>query len=166
VVRCLDSPAFARALKALDGANAARAIAAVGHLRHKLRAAWLQLADSGFERRGLAAPTAAGAHVLGERLSEAVGAVKGALETALSVVGLELGELVDRESGLRELTLANATPKLRVIYGLDVGGQRLLALIGDALIRSYYGDSVRLAEQRWREHFVSDTIEQRLRPRP
>jgi hypothetical protein len=166
VVRCLDAPAFARALNALDGASAAGAVAAVRRCRHSLRTAWLQLAQLGSEHRGFSAEAAGRASVSVRPLSEAVGAVKAALEAALGLVGLEVEGFVDRESGLREFTLANAQPRLRVIYGLDVAGQRLVALVGDALTRSYYGDSVRLAERLWRDHFVRDALQQGLRPRP
>lgn len=42
----------------------------------------------------------------------------------LALVGLGLDDLGERESGLRELTVTEAAPALRVLYGLDVPRQR------------------------------------------
>jgi hypothetical protein len=92
--------------------------------------------------------------------------VKSALDDVLTLVGLGLGDLGDRESGLRELTVPGTAPVLRVLYGLDVSGQRLVALIGDALTRTYYGDSVRIAERRWSEYLGRSQVEGRSSARP
>jgi len=57
--------------------------------------------------------------------------------------------MMNSPSGLCELTIASTEPPLRVLFGLDAPGQRIVALLGEPLTRSYYGDSVQLAEQRW-----------------
>jgi hypothetical protein len=40
-------------------------------------------------------------------------------------------------------------PALRILFGVDTAGKRLIVLRGESLTRAYYGDSVRLAEARW-----------------
>ena len=79
-------------------------------------------------------------------------AVQRALCEVLALVGLAPEDVADTESGLRELTISDATPSLRLIYAIDVPRRRILAILGEALNRAYYGDSVRLAEQRWRQY--------------
>ena len=59
-------------------------------------------------------------------------------------------------SGLCELTVVSTEPRLHVLFGLDAPAQRIVALLGEPLTRSYYGDSVLLAERRWREYCTSD----------
>ena len=58
-------------------------------------------------------------------------------------------------SGLCELSIPSTEPPLRVLFGLDALGQRIVALLGEALTRSYYGDSVTLAEQLWRQYWAN-----------
>jgi hypothetical protein len=53
---------------------------------------------------------------------------------------------------LRELCIDNVRPQLRVLFGLDFPARRLIAILGEPLDRRYYGDSVRKAEQRWRQY--------------
>jgi hypothetical protein len=60
---------------------------------------------------------------------------------------------------LRELAISTINPPLRVIVGIDVPRQRILAILGEPLNRAYYGDSVRLCEQRWREFCESSAVE-------
>jgi hypothetical protein len=78
---------------------------------------------------------------------------------AMRRVGLDAKRVVDAESGLRELTLSEVKPRARVLYAFDVEAQRLLALLGEPLTRTYYGDSVRLAEKLWREHKAERNFE-------
>jgi hypothetical protein len=163
VVRFLDGPRFKEALDQLDGATAAEAVQGVRRVRENLRAAWMSFVSEAPRLAGgaLRSSRAAAAE---RRSPRAARSVKSALDHVLALVGLGLGALGDRESGLRELTVASATPALRVLYGLDVPGQRLVALIGDALTRAYYGDSVRRAEQRWSEYLARGQVEERLHP--
>lgn len=163
VVRFLDGPHFKRALEQLDGASAAQAVDGVRRVRENLRASWMSFAF-GSPRWGSGGLAAARARRGSAR--HVARSVKSALEGVLALVGLGLDALGDRESGLRELTVADTAPALRVIYGLDVSEQRLVALIGEALTRTYYGDSVRVAEQRWNEYLRRGQVEERLRARP
>jgi hypothetical protein len=48
--------------------------------------------------------------------------------------------------------LSDHEPPLRVLFGLDATRGTLLAILGEALDRAYYGDSVRFAEARWRRY--------------
>jgi hypothetical protein len=62
---------------------------------------------------------------------------------------------MNSSSGLCELTIPSTEPPLRVLFGLDAPGQRIVVLVGEQLTRSYYGDSVQLAEQRWLSYCTS-----------
>jgi hypothetical protein len=42
-----------------------------------------------------------------------------------------------------------------VLVGLDLPQNRLLLLLGEALDRSYYGDSVKRAEAMWQRYAAS-----------
>ena len=67
-------------------------------------------------------------------------------------------------SGLRELCIDNVQPQLRVLFGLDFPAQRLLAIWGEPLERRYYGDSVRHAEQRWRQYCDRSSTQRTVTP--
>jgi hypothetical protein len=66
-------------------------------------------------------------------------------------------------NGLREIVLAKVEPALRIVYGVHPGGS-IVALIGDALTRSYYGDSIRIAEQRFREFLAGPAASESAAP--
>ena len=78
--------------------------------------------------------------------------VRGGFLDLLRLMGLEPQVLLGSGSGLRELCIDNVQPQLRVLFGLDFPARRLIAILGEALNRRYYGDSVRRAEQRWRAY--------------
>jgi hypothetical protein len=158
VVRCLESPTFRSRLNNLDAAGASRALAAVEHVKRLVRSAKVELSAAVVKpRQGLSALSAREERVLYERFGgstsvSAVETVEQAMREALKLVGLAPQDLVDGESGLRELTLTQVTPRLHILYGVDVPNRRILVLLGEPLTRAYYGDSVRFAEQRWREY--------------
>ena len=56
-----------------------------------------------------------------------------------------------REAALREIGLRTPPPGIRLLYGIDPERSRGLVVLGERFDRSFYGDSVRLAEQKWRE---------------
>ena len=70
----------------------------------------------------------------------------------LELLGLHPGEVLGCGSGLRELSITCVDPWLRLLVGLDFPNRRLLAILGEALDRRYYGDSVRRAEARWKRY--------------
>jgi hypothetical protein len=174
-VRCLASTAFADRLAQLDERAAARALSAVGTVTSRIGAAraLLTLQFGNPTRRKAYQLTPADrakaiAHArwaLEQNPQLPVPAslvpsfpvvrpesVRDALHEALGVLGLDPGDLADTTSGLRELTLTRLNPRLRVIYGIDVPRRQIVVLLGEPLTRAYYGDSIRLAEQRWREY--------------
>jgi hypothetical protein len=154
VVRCLESPAVLSRLDRLDPASAARALDAVERIKNRVRALRTQISIGTFlPRQGeRTAPAASGED-----------AVKRALEDVLRSVGLCANDCVDAASGLRELTIATEPVRLRVIYGIDVPRRRVLVLLGEALDRTYYGDSVRWAEARWRAYNIEPLEDQAIR---
>jgi hypothetical protein len=155
IVRCLDSEAFRQRLAQLQPQAASLALVAVENLKVRLKAARartsLQSSAALFPRSALAtleALTAREARVLAERFAPE-NALKEPFFEVLRLVGLEPTQMMNSPSGLCELTIASTEPRLRVLFGLDAPGQRIVALVGEELKRSYYGDSVQLAERRW-----------------
>jgi hypothetical protein len=138
VLACLDSAAFRERLARLDAERAAQTLARVERLRRRVRAFQRELVLELGASRG---PS--------ERLAARKAELAEAFEAVLRAAGLAGERLFRSESGLRELTLGEREPPLRVLFGLDATRGKLVAILGEALDRSYYGDSVRFAEARW-----------------
>lgn len=149
-LRCLETPNFLARFLKLEPRQAQRAHELVECLRRSVRAATLQLVLSQRQVQ-LAHVFAAspGAPLTGAGPGDGV---QSALLEVLSFVGLRLEEVADRASGLRELIVPSLAPPHRLLYAIDAPRRRILAILGEALDRSYYGDSVRLAERRWRDY--------------
>lgn len=139
-LRCLETPNFQACFLQLEPRLAARAQESMGRLRASVRAATLSLVLSQSER------------AWSEPRLVSDEAVQAALLELLSCVGLRLEDVADRSSGLRELTLEELRTPHRLLYAIDAPRRRILAILGEALDHAYYGDSVRLAERRWREY--------------
>jgi len=169
VVRCLESEAFRARLAQLEPKAASSALTTVEVLKRQLSAArtrlgleaqpnlWRQLAPhaGSFTRREES--WLLHNFGLGERPETALLRIaKEAFFEVLRLVGLEPTQIMNSASGLCELTITGTEPKLHVLFGLDAPAQRIVALLGEPLTRAYYGDSVKLAERRWREYCVSD----------
>jgi hypothetical protein len=136
--RYLDSPAFQARLRALPNDAAARALRQVELLRRRFTATrWTNALNVGHGLQGVA---------------PGVAALRLSFSTLQEAVGVDPETWSTHQSGLRELVVSGVAPPLRVLLGLDLPGQRLLAISGEALDRRYYGDSVRRAEKRWREY--------------
>jgi hypothetical protein len=122
----------------LTSAAAAETLATVERLRSELRA---------WQKQVLLGPALGrfSADLAARRRAAIIREFSGVLE----LLGLRPGEFIALSSGLRELTIASVEPKLRVLFGIDTQARRLVALLGEALDRSYYGESVRFAEARW-----------------
>jgi hypothetical protein len=155
VVRCVESSAFRERLARLEPQAASVALAAVENLKVRLKAARARSAlcssTPALPRSALATLatlTPREARVLAERFAPE-NELKEPFFEVLRLVGLEPTQMMNSPSGLCELTIASTEPPLRVLFGLDAPGQRIVALLGEPLTRSYYGDSVQLAEQRW-----------------
>jgi len=125
VLSCLESQLFQERLGRLDPEPARRALLLVERLKRQLHAA---------------------------RLSGNARGVRELFLDLLALVGLEPKLALGSGSGLRELTIPNVTPELRVLFGLDFPAKRLLAILGEPLDRSYYGDSVKRAEGHWQAY--------------
>jgi hypothetical protein len=153
VVRCLESPAFLARLTQLDRETAHRTFMGIERVKERIRAGKMQINFVGHPKAPL--PT-----------SESV---KRGLSEVFSLAGVEPDDVVDSSSGLREMTLDDAaksptgeglSPRVRLIYGIDVPKQRILVILGEPLDRAFYGDSVRLAERKWREYCAITTAHQ------
>jgi len=149
-LRCLETPNFLARFLKLEPRQAQRGHELVECLRASVRAATVQLLLS-HRRAQLAMVLASAAPSLRDGDWPGAG-VQAALLEVLSFVGLRLEDVADRSSGLRELTVATLTPPHRLLYAIDAPRRRILAILGEALDRAYYGDSVRLAERRWRDY--------------
>jgi hypothetical protein len=75
-----------------------------------------------------------------------------ALDDALAALGIKRDEMAGERAGLRELVLSSGECKMRVLFGIDPSREYILVILGEWLERNYYGDSVKLAERRWREY--------------
>jgi hypothetical protein len=141
VLACLGSPAFRARLQRLDAARAEHTLVLVEQLKRRIQAFQRELVLELGARR---APS--------ERMQERKAELAHAFTAVLRASGLEGERLFGSESGLRELTLGDRDPPLRVLFGLDATRRTLLAILGEALNRAYYGDSVRFAEARWQRY--------------
>lgn len=164
---CLETREFAHGLARLDARAAADALVCVAELRGTLRAtrrgAGLALAMRSSKGYRSQAPLE-----LDDVLRSQIEAVKQKLQAALARVGLGLEDIVERDAAIRELKVCGASADagggelgqkvgadrgaLRILYGLDIQNQKLVALAGDALDHAYYGDSVRRAERDWKRY--------------
>jgi len=145
VLRCLQSPVFEERLAQLEGARAAQVLSEVERLKRRLHA----------ERAsGFYAPWAAAA----SKSSDESG-VRQSFVELLSLVGLDPALGLGPAYGLRELRIDQVSPRLRVLFGLDLPRRRLIALLGESLDRVYYGDSVRRAEQAFRRYLEANAGE-------
>jgi len=75
---------------------------------------------------------------------------------ALAALGFEAGDLPVHSTALRELTLRECSPRIRLLYGVDVQRRLALALVGERLDREHYGPSVRRAEAAWRGFLTAE----------
>jgi hypothetical protein len=128
VLSCLESPLFQERLGRLDPEPARRALLLVERLKRQLHAA---------------------------RLAGNARGVRELFLDLLALVGLDAKLALASGSGLRELTVTNVTPQLRVLFGLDFPARRLVAILGESLTRCYYGDSVKRAEAHWQAYCVA-----------
>lgn len=144
VLLCLDSAQLKERLARLSPELATQALKQVERLKRRLQAARVASSWSSWQR----------SHPGAEQLDDPSG-LRTAFLDLLRMLGLEPRAMLGTGSGLRELCIDNVQPPLRVLFGLDFPGKRLIAILGEALDRRYYGDSVRRAEQRWRAYCQS-----------
>ena len=148
---CLESAVFRERLERLDPKTAAQALNEVERLKHQLHATRVA---SNLTPWVPGSPASA---------TEATG-LRGRFLKLLGLMGLEPQVVLGSSSGLRELCIDNLQPQLRVLFGLDFEGKRLLAISGEPLNRRYYGDSVRHAEQRWQQYCAAPSTTRNATP--
>jgi hypothetical protein len=78
---------------------------------------------------------------------------------ALAAAGFTVEDVPAHSPALREIALRTRGPGLRLLYGIDAPRARGLVVFGEWLDRSFYGDSVRRAEQLWQQ-FLGGTLAQ------
>jgi hypothetical protein len=137
VMRVFESESFAARVALLSPRLAAEVLGEVTRLKDRLHATRIE----SLLRLGAA-------HTL-ERVRDLRDSIQEPFLRVLALVGIEPRAVERSESGLRELTITSTSPRLRVLFGLDPVRQRIIAILGEPLTRNYYGDSVRLAENRW-----------------
>ncbi len=140
-LRCLSSQPFSERLRELDPRAAVGVLESVQALRERLSAAvqvlpWARHGAS-FDAR------------------HSTDALRGAFEEVMRAVGLDSKCLPGASGGLRELTLRETTPALRILYGLCPNRPRAHVLLADRLDHAYYGNSVRRAEQSYSQWLAS-----------
>jgi hypothetical protein len=138
LIAALEAEPFGVRLASLSPRLSAEALDTVARLRRELRA-W---------QREVLLRFASGT-VSPERLVAKRAELMQTFSSVLELMGFSAGRFIALSNGLRELTVATTTPKLRVLFGVDATAKRLIVLLGEPLTRAYYGDSVRRAEQRW-----------------
>jgi len=145
VAACLESRAFRERLAALEPERACDVLVLVERMKRRLVGARIQntLAVLERARAGGAAPGAAQPEPV----------YLAALE-ALRLVGLGPGLFFDDPTGLRELQVGKGRSRSRLLCGFDVPRRRVVAIVGEALDRRYYGDSVRFAEAYFRDYLA------------
>jgi hypothetical protein len=139
VVLCLESPAFRERLARLEPREAEHVLGLVERIRARLRAARVTTTYNPWRRDPRGA------------FGEWPG-VRDVFTELLASLGLATPEVLGSGSGLRELSIGNIRPPLRVLFGLDFPARRLIAILGETLDRNYYGDSVKRAEKRWQQY--------------
>jgi hypothetical protein len=149
VLKHLESPQFVGRVGRIAPEAAAAVSNAVSRIRAALKAR--QLAMSGLVVRGPIPEERAF-----QRLMDLTD-VRHWYFAALSAAGFTVEDVPAHSLALREISLRTTAPGLRLLYGIDVPRARGLVVLGEWLDRSFYGDSVRRAEQMWQQ-FLGGTL--------
>jgi len=142
ILEQLQSPRFASRLSRLAEGDAATVLKSIREIERAAdpRLRWaLRLAGDPFGRAGLVRPEGACAEV--RRMYFA----------ALEAAGFHIEDVPAHSRALRELCRRVPEPAFRLLYGVDVERGTALFVLGEWLDRSFYGDSVRLAERKWKQ---------------
>jgi hypothetical protein len=151
VIKHLESPAFAARLRQLDASSAAAVAGAVARIKKATTKRLLLVS----EKRHMLQPYVARPATPREEAALSaladVQEIRQAYFAALAAAGFDVADVPADSPALREIGLRSPPPGLRLLYGIDPKTSRGLVVLGERFDRSFYGDSVRLAEQRWRE---------------
>jgi hypothetical protein len=177
---CLASPEFRARLAALEASRAQEVLLAVERVKNVLAGSRTLRLLGALESQSrvelspaeqwlyeLIVTERERAMLPGVRIGAGVGELRGvawgsegpepiylAVLEALRRVGLGPCAFLDERSGLRELVVRVGSELLRLICGVDVPRRRIVAILGEPLDRSYYGDSVRFAESYFRDYLA------------
>jgi hypothetical protein len=147
VLKALESPRFMARLSRLDAKDADAVLGAVRRIKSKFdpRVRWaLKLAGA--------------AHAARHKSSEeACAEVRHLYFAALEAAGFELADVPAHSLALREISRRLPAPGFRVLYGVSAEREAALFVLGERLDRSFYGDSVRRAENIWKQ-FLDGTL--------
>jgi hypothetical protein len=99
-----------------------------------------------------------GTYAKGES-DKACGEIRRLYFTALEAAGFEVEDVAPHSRALRELSQRKPERSFRLLYGVDAARGSALAILGERLDRSFYGDSVRRAEHVWKQ-FLEGTGEE------
>jgi hypothetical protein len=149
IIKHLESPTFAARLARLSAEDAATVLAAVKRIRRTSTTRYLAWSAFQVKKRFFIreAPSARDAMTVAGLIDESE--VRDAYFSALAAAGFEVADVPPRPAALREITLRQTAPGLRLLYGIDESHNRGLVVLGEWLDRSFYGDSVRVAEALW-----------------
>ncbi|HSY24150.1 MAG TPA: hypothetical protein VK841_18615 [Polyangiaceae bacterium] len=149
VIRHLESAPFVARLSRLSAEDTAKVADALCRIRRLATTRMLSIFDLQARRRlwpyGSPSPSAITACARLVDPSE----VREWYYAALAAAGFEVVDVPSHTAALREITLRTTAPGLRILYGIDAAKNRGLIVVGEWLDRSFYGDSVRLAEALW-----------------
>jgi len=156
VVKHLESPEFVARLGRLEPTDAAAVERAVARIRKATTSRILALSE--FRRRrptlGVHPPTPKDAAALARfaDLSE----IRESYFAALKAAGFAVVDVPAHSPALREIAVRSRGLGFRLLYGIDTRCKRGLVVLGEWLDRSFYGDSVRRAEDVWRQFLEGD----------
>ncbi len=150
IITHLESPQFVARLDRLPADDAAAVAAAVRRIRAASKARTRRL----YEFMGGRSPARIHGAALGRFVD--LTEIRQAYFEALAAAGFAVVDVPARSQALREIALRTRAPGLRILYGIDVRRSCGLVVVGEWLDRSFYGDSVRRAEQAWRRFLDGD----------
>src|SRR5260370_19643951 len=146
VVKHLESPQFVARVGHLEPRNAAAVGDALVRIRRISKSRHLGLGE--WQRRRLMGKREHAPEL--ERFLDLTD-VREAYFAALAAAGFDVVDVPAHSPALREISLRSRAPGLRLLYGVDTRHNRGLVVLGEWLNRRFYGDSVRRAEEAWRQ---------------
>jgi hypothetical protein len=155
VIKQLESKAFVARLAVLAPHDAQALNDAVARIKKTVTRRTLAFAEIQMKRHlTLREPTPATVREI-ERLLD-LDEIRSAYLAALAAAGFEMVDVPAHSQSLREIAVRAPEPGFRLLYGIDVPKCRGFVAIGEALDRSFYGDSVRRAERLWEAFLRAD----------
>jgi hypothetical protein len=145
VIKHLESPQFVARVGHLEPRNAAAVADALARIRKVSKSRQLGLGE--WQRKRLSGQQKHAPAL--ERFLDLT-EVREAYFAALAAVGFDVVDVPAHSPALREISLRARAPGLRLLYGVETRHNRGLVVLGEWLDRSFYGDSVRRAEEVWR----------------